>query len=152
MSVEIKSDLMQQIKTAMKEGDKTRLAALRGINAEIKQVEVDERCDITQERFIKLLEKMKKQRQESINQYRDANRLDLVVQEESELAVIAQFLPEPLSEGELKALVMQAIAETGAKTVKDIGAMMEWLQPKTFGRASSKDLGALIRQSLTASE
>lgn len=152
MSVEIKSDLMQQIKAAMKDGDKTRLAALRSINAEIKQVEVDERCDITQERFIKLLEKMKKQRQESINQYRDADRLDLVAQEESEIAVIAQFLPEPLSESELKALVLQAIAETGAKTVKDIGAIMEWLQPKTFGRASSKDLGALIRQSLTASE
>lgn len=152
MSTDIKSQLMQHIKTAMKEGDKVRLAALRGISAEIKQIEVDERCDITQERFIKLLEKMKNQRRESIAQYLQADRLDLVVQEEAELAVIAEFLPEPLSAEELKALVSQALTETGAQSVKDIGAVMEWLLPKTFGRASSKDIGALIRQLLNANE
>lgn len=152
MSTDIKSDLMQHIKTAMKEGDKPRLAALRAISAEIKQVEVDERADIDSERFIKLLEKMKKQRQDSIAQYRDAGREDLVAQEEGEIAVIAQFLPEPLTQEELQKLVAQAVVETGAKTVKDIGAVMGWLQPKTFGRASSKDIGALIRQSLAASE
>ena len=152
MSTEIKSQLMQQIKTAMKEGAKARLGALRAINSEIKQVEVDERCVVDEERFIKILEKMKKQRQDSITQYLGADRPDLAEQEEGELAVIAEFLPEPLSADELKALVQEALTATGAKTVKDIGAVMAWLQPKTFGRASSKDLGTIIRQSLSASE
>lgn len=152
MSTELKSQLMQHIKTAMKEGAKSRLAALRSINSEIKQVEVDERCVVDEERFIKILEKMKKQRQDSITQYRDAGRDDLVEQEEAELNVIAEFLPEPLSPEALADLVKQAIAETEAQSVKDIGKVMGWLQPKTFGRASSKDIGALIRQSLATSE
>jgi uncharacterized protein YqeY len=152
MSTDIKSDLMQHIKAAMKEANKARLTALRAITAEVKQVEVDERTDVDHERFIKLLEKMKKQRQDSIAQYLDAGRDDLVAQEEAELSVIAEFLPEPLSAQELQNLVAQAIADTGAKTVKDIGAVMALLHPKTFGRASSKDLGTLIRQSLNASE
>jgi uncharacterized protein YqeY len=152
MSTDIKSDLMQHIKAAMKEANKARLTALRAITAEVKQVEVDERTDVDHERFIKLLEKMKKQRQDSIAQYLDAGRDDLVAQEEAELSVIAEFLPEPLSAQELQNLVAQAIADTGAKTVKDIGAVMAFLHPKTFGRASSKDLGTLIRQSLNASE
>lgn len=146
--MDLKSRIMQEIKLAMKNADKSRLSALRMISAEFKQIEVDERCVLDEPRMIKILQAMKNQRVESADQYRKADRLDLVAQEELEAAIISEFLPEPLSEDELKALVKTAVAETQAKAVSDIARVMEWLNPHIQGRASSKEAGAFIRKEL----
>jgi uncharacterized protein YqeY len=145
----LKNSVMDHVKVAMKAGDKSRLAVLRLISAAIKQVEIDNRCELADDAIMTILEKMKKQRKDSIEQYVNAQREDLVAQEQYEIDVINEFLPTPLNAEELEALVQQAIKETEAKVVADIGKVMEWLQPHIAGRASSKDVGALIRKNLS---
>ncbi len=137
------SDLQFQIsettKVAMKARDKRRVAALRLILAEIKQLEVDERRELTDEDILEILIRLLKQGNDSLTQFRDANRLDLVDQEQFEIDLIRTFMPEPLSEEELDALITQTIAAAGAESMKDMGKVMGELAGAVQGRA---DMGA----------
>lgn len=139
----LKSTITDAMKIAMKGGDKARLATIRLVMAAIKQVEVDERKDLTDADLLAILDKMAKQRRESISQYKEAGRDDLVVQEESELLVIQDFLPQPLSEDEIADLIKEAVASTGAQSMQDMGKVMGLLKPKLQGRA---DMGKVSGQ------
>jgi uncharacterized protein YqeY len=127
----IKNDM----KTAMKGGDKFRLGVIRMILAAIKQVEVDERITLDDDRVIQVLDKMLKQRRESIRQYSEAGRNDLAEVEESEAKVIQEFLPKALTDSEIDAMIQQTISETGAQSIKDMGKVMGLLKQKMQGRA-----------------
>ena len=142
------SELQSQIKAAMKARDKDRLKTLRSISAAVKQVEVDERIEVDDERLIVILTKMAKQRRESIEQFQKANRTDLIDVEESELVIITEFLPQPLSDDELSALIDQAMAETGAASMKEMGKVMGWLKPKVQGRTDMGKLSGVIKAKL----
>jgi uncharacterized protein YqeY len=148
--MDLKERLMQEVKLAMKNADKSRLSVLRMITAEFKQVEIDERSTLDDARMIKIMQGMKNQRVESASLYQKAGREDLVAQENYELSIISSFLPEPLSQEDLVALVRQALSETEAKAVSDIAKVMQWLNPHIQGRASSKEVGVIIRKELEA--
>jgi uncharacterized protein YqeY len=144
----LKEQLQAATKTAMKSQDKPSLATLRLIMAAVKQREVDERIDLDDTQIIAVLDKMSKQRRESIEQYQKAGRTDLVQQEEFELALIQQYLPTPLSDDELEALIKQAINSTGAATMQDMGKVMNILKPQVQGRADMTSLSGKIKQLL----
>ena len=129
----------------MKSGEKVRLGVIRMILAAIKQVEVDERIELDDARIITVLDKMLKQRRESIKQYTDAGRLDLSAIEEAEVVVIQEFLPQALTETEIDQMVAQAIAETGATSIKEMGAVMALLRPQMLGRADMAVVSARIK-------
>ena len=133
------------MKASMKSGDKSRLGVIRMILAAIKQVEVDERIELDDARTLVVLDKMLKQRRESIRQYADAGRQDLVEVEEAEIVVIQDFLPQPLTEVEIDAMVATAIAQTGATSIKDMGAVMALLKPQMQGRADMAVVSARIK-------
>lgn len=136
----IKERLGADIKAAMKAGEKERLGALRMIHAAIRQREVDERRELDDAATLEVLDKQAKQHRESLEQYRDAGREDLAAREEAELAILAEYLPEPLSEPALEALIDEVLDETGATTMKDMGRVMAALKPRVQGRA---DMGAV---------
>lgn len=146
----LKDRIKEDMKASMKSGDKARLGVVRMILAAIKQVEVDERIELDDARVIVVLDKMLKQRRESIKQFRDANREDLAGIEEAEVIVIQDFLPQPLTEGEIDAMVAQAIADTGAKSVKDMGSVMALLKPQMQGRADMAVVSARIKAGFAA--
>jgi len=135
--------ILDDIKTAMKAGDKTRLSTLRLVSAAIKQKEVDERQTIDESGTIGILTKLVKQRRESIAQYGKAGRDDLVAVEEAEIAVIDDYLPAGLEQSEIDAIVERAVNDTGAASVKDMGAVMAAVKPALQGRA---DMAAVSRQ------
>jgi hypothetical protein len=128
------------MKTAMKGGDKPRLAVIRLMLAALKQVEVDERIELDDTRVIAILDKMVKQRRESISQFAPAGRDDLVVKEQAEIDIIADYLPQALGEDEIEAIIKQAISETGASSMKEMGKVMAQVRPQLVGRA---DMGAV---------
>lgn len=144
----LKDRIKDDMKASMKSGDKARLGAIRMILAAIKQIEVDERVELGDDRVIVVLDKMLKQRRESIKQFRDASRNDLAEIEEAEVLVIQDFLPQPLSEAEIDALVAKAIADVGATSIKDMGAVMGLLRPQMQGRADMAVVSARIKASL----
>ena len=146
----LKERIQEETKAAMRAKDKARLATLRMINAAIKQREVDERTELNDEQVLAVLEKMLKQRRESVEQYRKAGREELAAKEEAEMAVIREFLPEPLSEAELDALIDAALAETGAQTLRDMGKVMGKLRPQVQGRADMAQVSAKIKARLGA--
>ena len=137
------------MKTAMRAGEKDRLATIRLMLAAVKQIEVDERIALDDARMLTVLEKMVKQRKESIVQFESGGRADLVAKETAELAVIQAYLPAQLSEGELDALIAEAIASTGATTIKDMGKVMGVVKSKAAGRADMGAVGARIKQKLS---
>ncbi|WKJ91114.1 GatB/YqeY domain-containing protein [Methylomonas montana] len=141
----LKERIRDDMKAAMKGGDKARLGVIRMILAAIKQVEVDERIELSDERVIVVLDKMLKQRRESIKQFRDANRNDLAEIEEAEVLVIQDFLPQPLTDAEIDAMVAEAVAEVGATSVKDMGGVMALLKPKMQGRADMANVSSKIK-------
>lgn len=141
--------IKDDMKAAMKGGDKARLAVIRLILAAIKQVEVDERIVLDDARTLQVLDKMLKQRRESIRQFADAGRGDLVAQEEAEVLVIQDYLPQALSDSEIEGMVASAIAESGAESVKDMGKVMGLLKGKMQGRADMSDVSAKIKAALT---
>ncbi|PPD33002.1 MAG: glutamyl-tRNA amidotransferase [Methylomonas sp.] len=141
----IKERIRDDMKASMKSGDKARLGVIRMMMAAIKQVEVDERVELADDRVIVVLDKMLKQRRESIKQYRDANRVDLAEIEEAEILVIQDFLPQALSEAEIDQMVAKAIADTGATSIKDMGAVMAILKPQMQGRADMALVSARIK-------
>jgi uncharacterized protein YqeY len=137
------------MKAAMKARDKERLATIRLIQAEFKRVEVDERIDIDDARALTILDKMVKQRRDSQAQYEDAGRAELAAQEASEIDVITEFLPTPLSDAELEQLVEEAIAASGAGGMHAMGAVMGELKPKLAGRADMGAVSKLVKARLS---
>lgn len=144
----IKTQLLEDLKTAMRARDKKRLDVLRLVTAAIKQVEVDERVEVDESRLLQILDKMSKQRKESIVQYKKANRLDLVEKEAFELEVLALYMPSPLGDAEVDALITQAIQETEASNMADMGKVMAWLKPKVQGRADMGSISQRIKSQL----
>lgn len=140
---DLKAQIDESTKSAMKARDKARVATLRLVNAEIKRVEVDERRELSNEDILGILNRMLKQRNDSLSQYEAAGREDLVEQERYEIGVIREFMPAPLSEETLARLIQQAIAATGAADIKDMGKVMGALKPEIQGRA---DMGAVSAQ------
>jgi uncharacterized protein len=140
--------IKEDMKACMKAGDKARLGVIRLILAAIKQVEVDERIQLDNDRVILVLDKMLKQRRESIRQFADAGRDDLVAIEESETLVIQDFLPQALSEEEIDAMVSAAVTESGAESVKDMGKVMGLLKAQMQGRADMSIVSAKIKAAL----
>lgn len=148
MSSELKGRIVNAVKDAMRAGDKTRLGTLRLITAALKQREVDERIELGDDDVIAILSKMVKQRRESIDQYQKAGRDDLADKEQVEIDIIAEFLPQPLSDQEIQALIDQAISETGAESIRDMGKVMGLLKPKLQGRADMGQVSGLIKSRL----
>jgi hypothetical protein len=145
----IKEQLNNDVKDAMRAKDKNLLTTLRLITAAIKQIEVDERIEVDEERMLVILDKMTKQRKESIAQYEKANREDLVAQEQFELGVLSKYMPEPLSAAEIEQLVNEAIISTGAEKMADMGKVMNQLKSKLQGRADMAQVSALIKARLS---
>lgn len=141
----LKAQITEDMKTAMRAHEKAQLGVIRLILAAIKQQEVDTRTEMDDTAVLVVLDKMCKQRRESIRQYNDAGRTDLVEQEEYELGIIQAYLPQPLSSAELDDLIQQAIAETGATSVRDMGKVMTWLKPKAQGRTDMGQVSGLIK-------
>jgi len=146
----LKQQLNNDMKAAMKSGDKARLGVIRLVNAAIKQREVDGRTTLDDAAVIAVLEKMRKQRQDSISQYEAASREDLAAIERAEMAVIDTYLPAKLGEAELLAAIQAAIAETGAKSPADMGKLMGVLKPRLAGQADMGQLSQLVKQQLVA--
>jgi len=144
----MKAKLTEDMKTAMKAGEKDRLAVIRSINAGIKQREVDERIEITDAVVLAVLEKMVKQRKDSLSQFEAANREDLAAVERYELSVIQTYLPAQMNEAELEAAVLASIAESGAAGPQDMGKVMAVLKPKVAGRADMGALSGLVKKKL----
>lgn len=144
----MKAQLTEDMKTAMKSGEKDRLAVIRLINAALKQREVDERIEITDAIVLAVLEKMVKQRKDSLSQFEAANREDLAAVERYELTVIQAYLPAQMSDAELEAAVVASIAEAGAAGPQDMGKVMAVLKPKVAGRADMGALSGMVKKKL----
>ena len=140
--------LQDEIKQAMRAGDKRRLGVLRLVSAAVKQREVDERVTLNDDDVIALLSKQVKQRQESIAQYDAAGRDDLSEQERYEITVLKEFLPQPLDDAEIDRLIDNAIAETGAESTRDMGKIMGLLRPAMQGRADMSAVSGRIKTRL----
>ena len=139
----IKLQLTEAMKDAMRAKDKTRLGAVRMALAEIKKVEVDERIEPDDTRVLSLLEKMIKQRRESIRQFEDAQRADLADIEKAEILILQEFMPAALSPAELDAIIAKAMADSGAAGPQDMGKVIALVKPQVAGRA---DMGAISQQ------
>lgn len=144
----IKSNITTAMKEAMRARDKERLSAIRLMLAEFKRIEVDERIDLDDARVLAVLDKMLKQRRDSISQYQAAGRDDLAAIELAEVSVIEEFLPEALTESEIAELVKQAIQESGAESVRDMGKVMAILKPKLQGRADVASVSQQVKKEL----
>ena len=145
----LKSQLTDDMKTAMKAGDKPRLGVIRLINAAIKQKEVDERIEVDDAQVLAVLEKMVKQRRDSITQYDAANRQDLADIERAEMAVIETYLPAKLDAAAIQAAIDTAVAETGASGPADMGKLMAVLKPRLAGQADMGEVSKLVKQRLS---
>ena len=146
----LKARIQEDVKDAMRARDRARLGVMRLISAAIKQIEVDERVELDDDGVALVLDKMAKQRRESLEQYVDAGRDDLADQERFELGVLADYLPEPLGEAELEQLIHQAIADTGASSMRDMGNVMGAIKPQVQGRADMKAVSNTVRALLNA--
>ncbi len=145
----LKERITEDMKAAMRAGEKERLGVIRMLQAAIKQREVDERITLDDAQVLAVLEKMLKQRKESIAQYESGGRADLVAKESAEIAVLQAYLPAPLSEAELDAIIASAIAETAASSIKDMGKVMGLVKAKAMGRADMGAVGARIKARLS---
>jgi uncharacterized protein YqeY len=144
----LKTRIQDDVKDAMRSKDKERLGTLRLITAAIKQKEVDERIDMDDAAVIAVLEKMIKQRKDSITQYGQAGRNDLVAVEQTELDLILTYLPAQLSEAELTTIISKAIADTGASDIKDMGKLMAAVKPQVAGKADMGLVSKIIKAKL----
>ncbi len=142
----LKQQLTDDMKAAMKAGDKDTLGVIRLINAAIKQREVDERVELDDAAVLAVLEKMVKQRKDSVNQYEAAGREDLAAVERAEIVVIERYLPARLGEAEILAAIEAAIAETGASGPGDMGKLMGVLKPRLAGQADMGQVSALVKK------
>lgn len=146
----LKQQITDDMKVAMRAKDTARLGAIRLLLAAIKQREVDERVELDDAAVLAVIEKMLKQRRDSISQYETAGRQDLADAERFEVSVLSQYLPQPLTDAEIQALLDQAVAETGAAGIKDMGKVMNALRPQLAGRADMGKVSGLIKARLGA--
>ena len=144
----LKARITEDMKTAMRAQDKPRLGVIRLMLAAIKQQEVDTRTELDEPTVLAVLDKMGKQRRESIRQYTDAGRMDLADQEAFEIGVIQAYLPQPLDDAALATLIQQGIELSGAEPVRDMGKVMNWLKPQVQGRTDMGKLSGLIKARL----
>lgn len=147
---EIKNRINDDVKAAMRSKDKERLGALRLIQAAFKQKEVDERIELSDEQALAILDKMAKQHRDSITQFEQANRDDLVEVEQKELDIIEEYLPAQLSEEEINTFIEDAISKTGADSIKDMGKVMGVLKGQLQGRADMGKVSGLIKARLNS--
>ncbi|WP_108652255.1 GatB/YqeY domain-containing protein [Dongshaea marina] len=145
----LKDQITEQQKTAMRAKEKVRLGTLRMLMAEVKQKEVDQRIVLDDEAIIAVLTKMVKQRKDSVSQYEAAGRQDLADVETAEIAVLQEFLPQPLTAAEIEALVEQAIADSGVDSMQGMGKVMGLLKPKIQGRADMGVVSGQVKAKLT---
>lgn len=144
----LRLQIAEDMKSAMRAKDAPRLAAIRLLMAAMKQREVDERIELADDQVIAVIEKMLKQRRDSISQYESAGRQDLADIEKFEVSILQTYLPQPLSEGEIEAMIVSAIATSGASGVKDMGKVMATVKPQMAGRAEMGKVSALIKAKL----
>jgi hypothetical protein len=144
----LKQRLQDDMKAAMKGGEKRRLGIIRLINAAIKQREVDERIELDDTQVLAVLDKMLKQRRDSLSQYEAAGRQDLADQEGYEIEVCQGYMPAAMGEDEIAAVITEALGATGAASMKDMGRVMGLVRPKVQGRADMAQVSALIKQRL----
>jgi uncharacterized protein YqeY len=144
----IKATLSEVTKNAMKAGEKNTVTFARSLNAAIRKKEIDERIDLDDAGTLKIIATLVKQRQDSIDMFRQGGRLDLVEKESAELQFLQSFMPTQLSENELRTLIDSAVLESKAAGIKDIGAVMKLLQPKIQGLADGKLVNQLVRERL----
>lgn len=146
----LKAQILNDVKSAMRARDQKRLTALRLITAAIKQIEVDQRIELDEQGVLAVLDKMVKQRRDSLQQYEAAGRDDLATQEKYELELISTYLPAALSDEEVAALIRQAIEETGAGSIRDMGMVMNKLRGAVQGRADMKAVSNAVKAQLGA--
>jgi uncharacterized protein YqeY len=144
----LKARITEDMKAAMRAGEKDRLSCIRMLQAGIKQREVDERIELGDAEVLSVIEKMIKQRRESVAQFQAGNRADLVAKESAEIALLAGYLPAQLGDAELANLIREAMASTGASSMKDMGRVMAALKPKVQGRTDMGALSARIKSVL----
>jgi hypothetical protein len=144
----LKGRITDDMKAAMRSGEKERLGVIRMITAAIKQREVDERIVLDDAQVLSVLEKMIKQRKESITQFQAGNRQDLVDKEAAEIALVQTYMPSPMTDAEIDALIGEAIAATGASSIKEMGKVMAIMKAKAQGRADMAAVGAKIKAKL----
>ena len=145
----LKERITEDMKTAMRSGEKDRLAVIRLLQAAIKQIEVDERITLDDAKVTSVLEKMIKQRKESIVAFEKGARADLVAKENAEIVILQPYLPAQLGEAELDALIAEAIASTGAASIKDMGKVMGLLKARLAGKADMAKVSALVKTKLS---
>lgn len=146
----LKNRIKDDMKAAMRAKDKERLKVIRMILAAFKQIEVDERIELDDARTIVVLDKMLKQRRESIKQYSEAGRDDLAEVEEAEILVIQDFLPQALTQDEIEEMVVSAVSDSGAESIKDMGKVMGILRPQMLGRADMSVVSSVIKAKLAS--
>lgn len=144
----LKEQLNSAVKDAMRNKDKDRLVTLRMAQAAVKQIEIDERRELSDDDVLKVLDKMLKQRRDAASQYDDAGRGELADKERAEMAIIEGFMPEALSDEDLDALIREAISSTGAQGMPDMGNVMNELRPQVTGRVDMGHLSKKVRAAL----
>ena len=145
----LKTRINDDVKTAMRSKDKDRLGTLRLLTAAIKQIEVDKRIELDDEQVVAVIEKMLKQRKDSIEQFEKAGRNELAEIEIKEVAILKEFMPEQMSEADVDSLIDEAIASTGAETMKDMGKVMGLLKPQLAGKADMAAVSGKIKAKLS---
>jgi len=144
----LKAQLSEDMKAAMRAKESARLSALRLLLAAVRQKEIDERIELDDAAFVAVVEKLIKQRKDSVIQYLAAARQDLADSEQFEIEVLTAFMPQPFSEDELAALIQSGLTETGAVSAKDMGKVMAWLKPRLAGRADMGVVSSRIKSAL----
>lgn len=145
----LKLSITDAMKDALRAQDKPRLSTLRLMLSELKRIEVDERIDLPEDRIISILDKMIKQRRDSVKQYTDGKRMDLADIESAEIEVIQEFMPTALSEAEISEIVSKAVAAIGAASMQDMGKVMNEVRPQLAGRADMAVVSQLVKQQLS---
>ena len=146
----LKAQITEDMKIAMKAGDKDRLKVIRLMIAAIKQIEIDRRIELDDTAVLGVLDKMVKQRRDSISQYKDGNRQDLADIEIAEISVLDTYLPEQLGKAEINDIIEQAISDSGAETIRDMGKVMGQVKAKAAGRADMGAVGTKVKERLGA--
>jgi uncharacterized protein len=145
----LKEQINEDMKSAMRSKDSARLGAIRLLQSALKQKEVDERVDLNDDDVLVIIDKMLKQRRDSIDAFKKAERNDLVEKEEFEVSVLQEYMPEPLSDNEISNIIDQAIKNLGALTMKDMGAVISAVKPELSGKANMADVSQKIKSKLT---
>lgn len=150
VSTGLKNQIVEHMKLAMRAKEEVRLSTIRMLLAAIKQKEVDERIELDDAMILSIIEKLIKQRRESVAQFQNAGREDLVAREQAELEVLLAYMPEPLSADEIKTIIAQAMGQAEAKSLADMGKVMALIKPALSGKADMAVVSALLKEKLSA--